>query len=383
VIEKNNILHCHLIKNINIVKADGVYLYSDKDKRYVDFESGIWCASLGHCNKSVNETIRKQILSVMHLNTSLVSNEARELADKLLKLHSIENGKALFLSSGSEAVEFSTRVVKEITSNKKLITFSESYLSAYNNSYDWKRISFVKCDKCIKTKECYNCDLLKRIDFSKIGGFVFEPGSSSGRVMFPSLKLVKYIAKKIKENEGFIIVNEVTTGFGRTGKWFGYQHYDIKPDIVAMGKALGNGYPVSGVIMSKEIASLIENSNFRYAQSHQNDPLGCAIASVVIDELNSNDMINISHSKGLILKKTLENIKSPLIKEVRGKGLMCAMELIKDGLANIIYDKMLEKGFAIGITPQANVLRFFPAFVITEHEIKEMSKALQGIFHDI
>jgi len=86
------------------------------------------------------------------------------------------------------------------------------------------------------------------------------------------------MAQRVKQADGLIVANEVTTGMGRTGKWFGFQHYDIRPDIVCLGKGLGNGYPVSAVAMGQSIAEKSENSGFRYAQSHQNDPLGCAVA---------------------------------------------------------------------------------------------------------
>lgn len=95
-------------------------------------------------------------------------------------------------------------------------------------------------------------------------------------------KLVKFLSNE-KKHGGIIVANEVTTELGRTGKWFGYNHYDLKPDIITLGKSLGNGYPISAVVMSKEIANLVEMKNFGYAQSHQNDPLGCAIANEVIN----------------------------------------------------------------------------------------------------
>ena len=179
------------------------------------------------------------------------------------------------------------------------------------------------------------------------------------------------------------MVNEVTTGLGKTGKLFGYQHYNIKPDIIAMGKALGNGYPISGVVMSKNIASLVEGKKFKYAQSHQNNPLGCAIANKVIDIFISDDMVFASIVKGEFLLKSLEKINSPLVKDIRGRGLMCAIKLNYDGLTEIIFDRMFDKGFAIGTTPKANVLRFSPAATISNKNITKMTIELERTLDEL
>ena len=102
----------------------------------------------------------------------------------------------------------------------------------------------------------------------------------------------------VQQAGGLVMVNEITTGMGRTGKWFGFQHYDIQPDIVALGKGLGNGYPVSAVAMSKEVAEKLETSGLRYAQSHQNDPLGCAVAGEVIRIMLKEDWVERGSGAG-------------------------------------------------------------------------------------
>jgi acetylornithine aminotransferase len=111
---------------------------------------------------------------------------------------------------------------------------------------------------------------------------LFEPGSSSGLVRFPPEKLIRGIVGAVRENDGFILVNEVTTGVGRTGRWFGYQHYGISPDVVALGKGIGNGYPVSVTACAPRVISRLGGRPIPYSQSHQNDPLGAAVAREVV-----------------------------------------------------------------------------------------------------
>jgi acetylornithine aminotransferase len=135
--------------------------------------------------------------------------------------------------------------------------------------------------------------------------------------------------------------------------------------------------------MSNVIATALESLEFKYAQSHQNDPLGCAVANKVIEIFTKENMVEKANSKGEIILKELKQIKSSLIKEVRGRGLMCAIELNKNNLTEVIFDKMFSKGFAIGTTPKANVLRFSPSITIKIEDIKKMATTLEMILNDL
>jgi acetylornithine aminotransferase len=268
-----------------------------------------------------------------------------------------------------------------------MLTFSQSYLAAFGksgnfkNDDSWLKFDFLKCMDCQKSECSASCEFLKGIDFRNVSAFVLEPGSTHGRVIFPQPKLVTTLAKTVKASGGLVVVDEVTTGFGRTGKWFGYNHYEVQPDIVALGKALGNGYPVSAVLMNGEIAGSLEDSNFRYAQSHQNDPLGCAVAKEVLKIFEESDLIERSRVIGGIflnmLKMTTENV--PVVKDVRGRGLMLALELHNEGIVDEISAKLLQKGYIIGVTPAANILRFYPALIIEEKDIMEMCAELKNV----
>ncbi len=123
--------------------------------------------------------------------------------------------------------------------------------------------------------------------------------------------------------------NEITTGFGRTGRWFGYEHYGLQPDMVAMGKGMGNGYPVSAVAMTLEAARAIEGSNVRYAESHQNDALGCAVVLKVLEALREENLVERAGQTGRYLSAGLERLveQSPLFSECRGTGLMLILQL--------------------------------------------------------
>ncbi|MBA1336837.1 MAG: hypothetical protein HPY66_3273 [Firmicutes bacterium] len=386
-----HILNLHPVVHTEITRAENTALFTADGRKMVDFEAGIWCTALGHTNARINAVIEGQISRIMHTSFRFTGNIAETCAANLLQVLDLNNGKAVFLSSGSEAVELSLRIARMISDKRYVLSFSNSYLSAYSSFSSprdkrlWMEIDFEKCSSC-KNKECFGkCNALEGIDFGEISAFVLEPGSTSGRVLFPPYKLVSFLAGEVRKNGGSVVINEVTTGFGRTGKWFGHNHYDLKPDIAALGKALGNGYPVSAVAVSGDIANRLEEKNLRYVQSHQNDPLGCSIANEVINILRDENLIERSESVGLFFMDRLKEIRDscPIVKGVRGRGLMLAVELNIRDATEIVFEKMLQHGYLIGTTPAWNVLRFYPALTIAEDDIVKMCSSLKKVLNGL
>lgn len=389
-IKLEHVLNCHPIIKSDIVKAENTYLYDSSGKRYVDFESGIWCTALGHRHPRVNEVMHEQINKVVHLHHKLTSDIAEALAVNLLELFHCNTGKAVFLSSGSEAVEFAIRLPRLIAPDKKTLTFSNSYLSAISsngvlrNKEQWYEMNFLKCSSCPRRECTSECSMLNHIDFTNISAFIFEP-AICGSVLFPPRKLVSLLEKEVRKHGGIIVANEVTTGLGRTGKYFGYNHYSLQPDIVALGKALGNGYPISAVVMDDAIADQIEEKKFAYAQSHQNDPLGCATANEVLNIFKEENMVARSSYMGEFFLDQLRDMEQTCtsIKDIRGRGLMLAVELNIENTAALIAERMLEKGYFIGVIPQMNLLRFSPALTISEQDIISMCAELKASLKEI
>lgn len=380
-----HVLNCHPIMKADITKGENTSLFDISGIKYTDFEAGCWSMVLGHNNPRVNKVMVEQINKVIHLHHKLTSSITEVLAVNLLELFHLKDGKAMFLCSGSEAVEFSIKLSRLISPDKKTLTFSNSYLSALSSGSPrdkerWYEMDFMQCSNC-PLKECIReCNQLNHIDFDNISAFIFEP-AVCGSVFFPPYKLVKLLEKEVRKSGGIIIANEVTTGIGRTGKNFGYNHYNIEPDIAALGKSLGNGYPISAVIMSNTIANQIESRNFTYAQSHQNDPLGCATANEVLNIFKEEHLVERSFHMGEFFMNQLKETQQAcsLIKDVRGRGLMLAVELGIENTAGKIAEQMLEKGYFIGTIPHMNVLRFFPALTITKNEIIDMCVELKSL----
>lgn len=369
----NYILPLYNSHDIEIASAQDCYLFDLEGNKYIDFESGVWCVNLGHCNEKVNAVIHQQIDEVVNHGYNFFNRFAEDLSKELLNTLGLIHGKSVFLSSGSEAVNLAITIAKNVSGRNRILSLENCYLSAYGHgerrSHNHDSIKI----------EMDDFDSIEHIDFSKIAAFVFEPGTSRGTVTFPKVDFITDLVNRARAHGCLVIADEVTTGFGRSGKWFGHQHYDMLPDIVATGKGLGNGYPISAVSLSETVSKLVEEKGMRYAQSHQNDPLGCAIGLAVIKELTERNLIERSIEIGLYFKNSLEvlRLKHDAIQEVRGRGLMLAMEFHADTDIKQIADELFESGFVVGTAP--NVIRFMPPLTLEKDDINRLIEKIDQI----
>jgi acetylornithine/N-succinyldiaminopimelate aminotransferase len=385
----DSILDCtgHKLKVPNIVRSDGVYLFDADEKRYVDLESGVWCTALGHKNRRINDVIKDQVDRIIHVGFCYSSEIVDEAAKSLLKIGKFKNGKCVFLSSGSEAIEILRQISRVLSvKEQKTLTLHDAYLGSYgsviNRGRDWYSFNWDKCDTCPKRAACDDaCESLQNIP-QDVSEFIFEPGSASGFVRFPPKALIKKLDTIVRKNGGLVLANEVTTGIGRTGKWFGYQHYEIEPDMVAIGKGIGNGYPVSAAIVSHDIASKLQETSFGYMQGHQNDPLGAAVVREVIQTIIDGNLIERAQKNGVTFNAQLNSlVDGKVITGIRGRGLMFAIDLASEKTTSDIYDKLIEYGYIV--CNRGSFLRIDPPLTITEKQFREFVDTLSFIVASI
>jgi acetylornithine aminotransferase len=368
----------------DIVRAENCHLHDDAGKRYLDLESGVWCASIGHGHPRVLRALVEQAARIAHAGFAYTSPVVEETARDVLSLLGFEGGRCVFLCSGSDAVEYGVRVAQAVLDRPLLLTMTDSYFGAYGSAarkresewfcFDWTRCAGGCGERCPHWAE---------IPFDGIGGFLFEPGSSSGLVRFPPRGLIEAIVRSVTERDGLILVNEVTTGIGRTGEWFGHQHYGLTPDIVAMGKGIGAGYPVSATAFAPRVAERC-GEPIKFAQSHQNDPLGAAVVREVLRVIREERLIERGREAGAALLAGLEAIRSRTrgIRQVRGRGLMVALELEDDReltLTTRVHRNLVHKGFIVGRRPGVNVLRLDPPLTIERADIEGFLRALEAV----
>ena len=423
----------HELLLTDIVRAEGSYVYDSNGKRYVDLESGVWCASLGHGHPRILRAMTEQAERIAHNGFCYSSPIVDAAARDVLSLLGFAGGSCVFLCSGSEAVEYGVRVAGMLMERPLLMTMADSYFGAYGAAAarakdGWHEFDWFPCAGCAHAvdggdaqamdlggvagaadrgnahagegeigrapagaegddegRACdESCERWAAIPFDRIGGFLFEPGSSSGLVRFPPAKLIRAIHRRIREGGGFFLVNEVTTGTGRTGKWFGFQHYGIEPDIVAIGKGIGDGYPVSVTAFSPRTADRLGDRPVKYAGSHQNDPLGAAVLREVIRTIEDEGLIARAGELGRVLGDGLDAVRARCgrIREVRYRGMMAAIEL-NDGPANgftiRVHHGLLDRGFIVGRRPGVPVLRIDPSLTIEREEIGRFLAVLEEV----
>ena len=368
-----------------------------KTKEYgelIDFESGCWAAVLGHSKKEVVDTIVENAGHLFHTHQYFDTEHPGALVKELTAASKLKgNYKGTFMSSGSEAVSLAVLLSELVTGRLKKLSLSISYLGTSpelrmpRNPNQWMDLDVYECLNCTKDSNCGECGKHNHIDFSHMAAFVFEPGNSGGLVLCPPDKLITFLVENIRDAGGFVIANEVTTGFGRTGKWFGFQHYKVfdgessSPDFIALGKGLGNGYPISGLLVRSKLAKIVESIDFRYVQSHTDDPLGCIVARKVVEVMLNENLIEYGNKIGEYFRHKLAEIgeRTGGITEVRGRGMMNVAVLDRRHKALEVFKNLLKRGFFIGYSEAHNYLHFYAPLIIKSEEIDSLCNSLEII----
>lgn len=375
-----------------IVRAANCDLYDTVGNRWVDLEAGVWSLSLGHRHPRVLRALAEQAADLMHAGFAYTHPVVDEAIGLLLERLGLAGGRGVMLCSGSEAVEFAVRAARELTKRPLLLTMADSYLSAFGSANrklpgEWLGFEWVPCAACERAEACAaDCERLAAVPFEQVGAFVFEPGSAGGLVRFPPRGLVREMAAAVKRAGGLVVVNEVTTGLGRTGTWFGYEHYGLAPDIVAVGKGLGSGYPVSAVAFAPAVGAQLAAQPLRYAQSHQNDPLGAAVAREVLRTIADEGLVERARELGAVLADGLAHVRQStgLVREVRARGLMVAIEL--DGtpaFAADVHRELAHRGWLTGLRPGQPALRLDPSLTIERRDIDGFLAALAAVLAEL
>ncbi|MBY9000032.1 MAG: aspartate aminotransferase family protein [Candidatus Heimdallarchaeota archaeon] len=395
------IIKTNTFEPILIHKALGSWIWDTDGKKYLDCVSGMWCVNLGHNHPKVIQATKNQLDEIIHRNKSFLTPITLKAANTVLNYMPTNFDKLTFLNSGSEAMEFAISFAKKVTKKEKVLSLQDSYLGAFGKAKESSYTSLDKTDMKIPYPVCYeeSCNCLENTQLavdeildgiiSQIACFVLEPVMVSGGVFKPCSQFIQYICDKIQSDGGLIVLDEVTTGLGRTGKKFGYEHLGIKPDVVVLGKALGNGYPVSAIITTSDHEAKCSYPEFYYAQSHQLDPLGAAVAKEVISVFEKDSIIEKNQSTILELNQFFKSLKYVFIEEVRSVGMIFALKLKnyknykEEELVVKIKDDLLEEGVIVGFNVAKGLLRLLPPLTLSMDEalflMKKIKKVLEAI----
>lgn len=366
------------------VKGKGSKLWDIHDKEYLDFFPGWGVGNLGHCHPKVMSAVRDQVSKLIFIPNNYYHPGQAALAKEII--YRAFAGKVFFCNSGAEANEGAIKFCRKFGAGSRyeIITFENSFhgrtLGALAATGQKKyQEGFAPLPQGFTSVEFNNIDAVRNAVTEKTVAIMLELIQGEGGVNLAKKEFVAGLRALCDEKKLLLIVDEVQTGVGRTGKFFCYQHYGITPDIMTLAKALGGGFPIGAMVVRKEIADTLGPG--MHASTFGGGPVICKAALAVLKAIQKEKLVAHATSMGAYLCTRLAGLKEKyaIIKEVRGMGLMVGVELFQPGKS--IVEHCLAKGLLINCTHDV-VLRLMPALTVTKKEIDKalgiLESALKG-----
>ncbi len=374
---------------VAIVRGEGCRVWDADGMEYLDFVSGLAVNNLGHCHPRVVETIREQASRLLHIsNLYHIETQAR-LAEALCQ-HSFAD-RVFFCNSGAEANEAAIKLTRKYFDDRgegeryRIITATNSFhgrtmatLSATGQEKFHK--GFYPLMDGFTYVEFNDIEGLRKTIDDKTAAIMLEPLQGEGGVHLSDDDYLRKVRFICDEHGILLILDEVQTGMGRTGRLFAYEHYGITPDIMTLAKGLGGGLPIGAMLAREDIASSFTPGT--HASTFGGNPLVTSAGLAVMDLLLEEGFLKGVEEKGLYLMEGLNALKQSFdfIKDVRGKGLMIGMELSIPG--SDIVRSSLDKGLLINCTCE-KILRFLPPLIVTQDEINSMFEILEDVLKEV
>jgi 4-aminobutyrate aminotransferase/(S)-3-amino-2-methylpropionate transaminase len=393
-----------------VQSAHGALVTDVDGNQFIDFAGAIGTINVGHCHPTVTEALHKQIDQYIHTGFNVMMYESYiELAEKLAALApGAFDKQVLFLNSGAEAVENAVKIARKYTKRTGIIAFSKGFhgrtlmtmtmtskVKPYKDGfgpfapevykapfpYEYRRPAGLTEEQYEDfIIEEFKNFLITEVAPESIAAVVMEPVQGEGGFIVPGKKFVKEVHRLCTEHGILFVADEIQTGFGRTGKYFAIDHYDVVPDLITVSKSLGAGVPISGVIGRKEVMN--EAAPGELGGTYAGSPLGCSAALAVLEVMEKENLNERAVHIGKVVMDRFHQMaeKYECIGDVRGLGAMCAFELVKDKVT-----KEPDKALAASLTAEANkrglllltagaygnVVRVLMPLVITDEQLEE------------
>ena len=379
------IMHTYGRYDVSLKSGKGATAYDEDGKKYIDVSSGIGVNSLGYCEDGWADAVSAQAKTIQHMSNYFYSEQASNLAEKLCTLTGLS--KVCFGNSGAEANECAIKIARKYSFDKygadrnEIITLRDSFhgrtvttLSA--TGQDVFHNFFFPFTQGFKYVQANDLELLKSEINDKTCAVMLEVIQGEGGVNILDKTYVQSLVKLCNEKDILVIIDEVQTGIGRTGKLFAFENYGISPDLVTVAKGLGGGLPIGLCMCNEKLKDVMTPST--HGTTFGANPVVCAGANYVLDKVADENFLAEINKKGEYLEEQL--LKLDKVKAVRRMGLMVGIEL-ESGDAHDIAVKCVENGLLI-ITAKT-LLRMLPPFVITYEEIDEAIQILENTLKEI
>ncbi len=397
-----------------LVKGEGEYVWDDAGNRYLDCFGGVLTVSVGHANPKINQAIIEQVNTLQHTSALYANNPQSDLAEKLAEIAPGKLQKSFFSNSGTEANDTAIMAAKLATGRHEIVVLRHSYsgrsataLSSVGHS-TWRPLpSQVAGIVHARAPYCYRCpfnlkpescggacaedvkDVIETATTGEIAAFMAEPILGVGGFIVPPDGYFERVAEITRQHGGLFIADEVQTAWGRTGdKWFGIEHSNVKPDIITSAKGMGNGVPIGWTIATAEVADKFPGLTFA---TFGGNPVSTTAALAVIKLIEEEDLRTNARVVGDYLREKFDELKEkyPIIGDVRGRGLMQALELVKNRETKEpapeavlkVFEETKRQGVLIGKGGlYGNVIRTGMMLNSTKDNVDELIAALDAGF---
>lgn len=380
---EQNLLHVYNRFPVAWERGEGVYLYDTEGKKYLDFAAGIAVTGLGYSNHKLQDALKSQIDKICHISNLYYHENCGDAAAALNKASGME--RVFFTNSGTEAIEGALKAARKYAYTKENGRFE---FIAMENSFHGRSIGAVSVTGTASYREpfepllptvhfaTYNdLDSVKALVNDKTCAIILEPLQGEGGIHPATKEFMEGIRALCDEQDILMICDEIQCGMGRTGFMFAWQEYGVKPDIMTMAKAIGNGIPVGAFAMTEKVAEYSMKAG-DHGSTYGGNPLACMAVKTVLQIFEEEQIVAHVNEVSSYLSQKLEELvqKYDCIKERRGKGLIQGIELTKP--VGEVVKKALDAGLVI-ISAKGNTIRFVPPLIVEKQHIDEMIEKLE------
>jgi acetylornithine/succinyldiaminopimelate/putrescine aminotransferase len=373
---------------MEVSHAIGSYIYDTNNKKYLDFVAGVSACSLGHQNQKVNDAIKNQLDKYSHVMVygEYSQNPAVEYCKLLASLLPYPLEKTYLVNSGTEATEGALKLARRVTGRTQFISCYNAYHGNTMGSmsvmgFEERKKGFLPLIPDVDFITFNNEDDLQKIT-TKTAGIILESIQGGAGFIEPRNNFLQKVKQRCEEVGALMIIDEIQPGFGRTGKLFGFENYNVIPDIVVLGKGMGGGMPVGAFTASSAHMDLLShNPKLGHITTFGGHPVIAAACLATLKEITQTNLIPETITKENLFRSLLVH---PLIKEIRGKGLMLAIMTADAEITNQIILKSQEKGLILfWLLFESCAVRITPPLTISEEEIKEGCAIILEVMNEI
>ncbi len=379
--------------DVVIQRAEGVWVWDVEGKKYLDFLAAYSAVNQGHCHPKIRHALVEQSEKVTLTSRAFRNDQLGPLYEEVHKLTGYS--RMLPMNSGAEAVETAIKAARKWGYQSKGVADGKAEILVFTGNFHGRTTTIVGFSSDAQYRDGFgpftpgftllpygDLDAVRKAMHSNVVGVLVEPIQGESGIIIPPSGYLKGIAELCQEHNSLLIVDEIQSGLGRTGTLFAYEHENVLPDIVIIGKALAGGYyPVSAILAGDEVMKVFRPGD--HGSTFGGNPLACSVARAALRVLVEEKMVENSARMGAYFLERLRTLDSPKIREVRGKGLWIGVELVKEAGGARKYCEALQKKGLLCKETHEDIIRFAPPLVITREELDWAFDRVAEVFREL